>query len=204
MKMGITPGVLCPVLGSSVQERLDILERLQRRATKMVMGLEQLTNIGILMVLRPFNLEEIRFSKDFICAHEYSQAVCKDRARPFSSSAHWQDQRHWAQTETQEAPSEYQETLWGPLTTDTVPREAEKSYTLEIYKVCLDIVLSIQLCLSRGAEADDLQKYLPISNTLSVKVPNLACSLLTLRKISIIFTCVILVFSIWCSVNPYR
>lgn len=83
MKMGITPGVLCPVLGSSVQERLDILERLQRRATKMVMGLEQLTNIGILMVLRPFNLEESRFSKDFICAHEYSQAVCKDRARPF-------------------------------------------------------------------------------------------------------------------------
>lgn len=41
-----------------------------------------------------------------------------------------------------------------------VSREAEQIPTLEIYKTCLDIVLSIQLCFNRGVRADDLQKYL--------------------------------------------
>lgn len=45
-------------------------------------------------------------------------------------------------------------------------REGEQSHTLEIYKTCLDVVLSIQLCLSRGVGANDLQKYLQTSNTL--------------------------------------
>lgn len=39
-----TPGVLCSVLVSKVQERRELLERVHWRSTKMIMGLEHLSD----------------------------------------------------------------------------------------------------------------------------------------------------------------
>lgn len=155
--------VSCP--GFLSTRDMDVLDAVQRSATKMIKGLEQLTYIGRWMALELFNLEESRFSKDVI--HIYTFRWCAKvepgplqwcpLTGPEALSTDWNmGMSSWLSGNIVKVADHWHR----------VYREAEQSHNLEILKTCLDIVLSIQLCLSRGVGADDLQKCLQTSNTL--------------------------------------
>jgi len=58
---------LCPVLGSPVQNDRNLLERVQRRATKIIKGLEHLSYKERLSDLELFSLENRRLPRDEEC-----------------------------------------------------------------------------------------------------------------------------------------
>ena len=55
---GATSEVLCPLLGPSIKERRELLERVQRRAPKMIKDLEHLLYEEGLGHLELFSLEK--------------------------------------------------------------------------------------------------------------------------------------------------
>ena len=56
--------VLCPDVESSVQEDVDLLKCIQRRATEMIQGMEHLSCENRLRELGLFSLEERRLQGD--------------------------------------------------------------------------------------------------------------------------------------------
>lgn len=78
------------------------------------------------------------------------------------SGATRQDQSQWAQTKTQEVPSELQETLFLLLSTiehwHKLPKEVVESPYMEMIKSPLAMVLGNWL--ASGVEPDDIQRFL--------------------------------------------
>ncbi|KAK4814881.1 hypothetical protein QYF61_001259 [Mycteria americana] len=79
-----TPGVLGTVLGSLCKGDMELLERVQKRATAMVKGLEHLTYKERLRAVTAQPGEE-KAEGDLISAYKYLKGGCKDNgARLFS------------------------------------------------------------------------------------------------------------------------
>ncbi|KAK4815071.1 LOW QUALITY PROTEIN: hypothetical protein QYF61_015355 [Mycteria americana] len=137
-----TPGVPYPAWAPQYKRGMDILERVQQRATKMMKGREHLSCEERLSQLGLFSLEKRRLREDLISVYKYLKGGCKeDGARLFSVS---RDQRQWAQTETQEVPSNTRRRFFTLRVTEhwhRLPREVVESPSLEIFKSHLDMVL---------------------------------------------------------------
>ncbi|GAB0179132.1 hypothetical protein GRJ2_000378500 [Grus japonensis] len=77
------PGVLCPVLSPQHRKDMDLLKWIQRRATKMIRGLQHLSNEDRLKDLGLFSLGKVW--EDLIAAFQYlKEAYKKDGDRLFS------------------------------------------------------------------------------------------------------------------------
>ena len=124
---------------------MKFLERIQRRATKMIRGLEHFSYDDRLKELGLFNLEKRRLQGDLLTAFQYLEEVYKQEGNQVSV---WIDSGKKRENGFKIKEGRFRLDVSGKFLTERLvrcwnrlPREAADTLSLEVFKARLDGIL---------------------------------------------------------------
>ncbi|RMC01143.1 hypothetical protein DUI87_22409 [Hirundo rustica rustica] len=136
-----SPGMLCPVLGSSAQERHGAPGVVQQGVTKLINILEHLSYEDRLRELGLFTHKKKQLRWALINVYKYLKGGSQEDGSRLCLVVPSKEKGQWADTEAQEVPPEHKNFSvkmtehWNRL-----PRKAVESLSLETFKNHLDAI----------------------------------------------------------------